>query len=97
MGLAASGNLNPERDYPSIFEPVHGSAPDIVGLGWANPVAAVLSVAMCLAHIGEGVAASIVEEAAAAVVPTMNSMGGPDMGATTEELGDRIAVAVAET
>ncbi|MDE0171276.1 MAG: 3-isopropylmalate dehydrogenase [bacterium] len=95
MGLAASGNLNPERDYPSIFEPVHGSAPDIVGLGWANPVAAVLSVAMCLAHLGEGVAASIVEEAAAAVVPTMNSMGGPDMGATTEELGDRIAVAVA--
>ena len=96
MGLAASGNLNPERDYPSIFEPVHGSAPDIVGRGWANPVAAVLSVAMCLAQLGEHRAAALVESAAAAVVPTMNSMGGPDMGATTEELGDRIAVAVSE-
>ncbi len=96
MGLAASGNLNPERDYPSLFEPVHGSAPDIVGRGWANPVAAVLSVAMCLSHLGEHEAASIVESAAAAVVPTMNSMGGPDMGATTDRLGDRIARAVAE-
>lgn len=96
MGLAASGNLNPERQYPSIFEPVHGSAPDIVGRGWSNPVAAVLSVAMCLAHLGERRAAAMVEDAAAAVLPTMNSMGGPDMGATTEELGDRIAVTVAE-
>ena len=95
MGLAASGNLNPERDYPSIFEPVHGSAPDIVGRGWANPVAAVLSAALCLAHLGEHRAATIVESAAAAVVPTMKSMGGPGMGATTEELGDRMAVAVA--
>ena len=47
MGLAASGNLNPSGDYPSMFEPVHGSAPDIAGKGWANPVAAVLSVAIC--------------------------------------------------
>ena len=96
MGLAASGNLNPEGDFPSLFEPVHGSAPDIVGRGWANPVAAILSVAMCLSHLGEHRAARIIEDAAAAVLPTMNSMGGPDMGATTEQLGDRIAGAVAE-
>ena len=96
MGLAASGNLNPDGEYPSLFEPVHGSAPDIVGRGWANPVAAVLSVAMCLSHLGEHQAAAIVEDAAAAVLPTMNSMGGPDMGATTDRLGDRIAGAVAE-
>ena len=96
MGLAASGNINPEGDYPSLFEPVHGSAPDIVGQGWANPVAAVLSAAMCLSHLGEHRAASIVEEAVGAVLPTMKSMGGPDMGATTDQLGDRIAAAVAE-
>ncbi|MXZ69311.1 MAG: 3-isopropylmalate dehydrogenase [Acidimicrobiia bacterium] len=96
MGLAASGNINPEGDYPSLFEPVHGSAPDIVGRGWANPVAAVLSAAMCLSHLGEHRAASIVEEAVGAVLPTMRSMGGPDMGATTDQLGDRIAAAVAE-
>ena len=96
MGLAASGNINPEGDYPSLFEPVHGSAPDIVGRGWANPVAAVLSAAMCLSHLGEHRAASIVEEAVGAVLLTMKSMGGPDMGATTDQLGDRIAAAVAE-
>ena len=96
MGLAASGNLNPEGRFPSIFEPVHGSAPDIAGRGWANPVAAVLTVAMCLSQLGEHESASIVEEGVAAVVPTMKSMGGPNMGATTDVLGDRIAAAVAE-
>jgi 3-isopropylmalate dehydrogenase len=58
LGLAASGNLDPERRHPSMFEPVHGSAPDIAGRGWANPVAAVLSVAMCLHHLGETEAAA---------------------------------------
>ena len=95
MGLAASGNLNPERNYPSLFEPVHGSAPDITGRGWANPVAAVLSAAMCLSHLGENEAAEAVEEAAAAVLPTMEAMAGPGMGGTTDSLGDRIAEAVA--
>ncbi len=52
MGLAASGNLNPSRTAPSMFEPVHGSAPDIAGQGIANPVAAILSVAMMLDHLG---------------------------------------------
>ncbi len=51
MGLAASANLNPERTAPSMFEPVHGSAPDIAGKGIANPIAAILSVAMMLDHL----------------------------------------------
>ena len=52
MGLAASGNINPERLYPSMFEPVHGSAPDIAGKGIANPLAAILSAGMLLDHLG---------------------------------------------
>ncbi|MCY3579064.1 MAG: 3-isopropylmalate dehydrogenase [bacterium] len=96
MGLAASGNINPERTYPSLFEPVHGSAPDIVGRGWANPAAAVLSAAMCLDHLGEVEGATLLEEAVAGVLPTLKSMGGPDMGASTDQLGDRIATAIAD-
>ena len=96
MGLAASGNLNPARTHPSIFEPVHGSAPDIAGRGWANPVAAVLSLAVCLEHLGEDEAATAVERAAAAVLASLPAMGGPDMGATTDELGDRIARLISE-
>ena len=93
MGLAASGNLNPERTYPSLFEPVHGSAPDIMGRGWANPAAAVLSAAMCLDHLGERGAARAVEDAAASVLSEMKAMAGPEMGGSTEELGDRMAAA----
>ncbi len=96
MGMAASGNLNPTGEYPSMFEPVHGSAPDIAGKGWANPVAAVLSVAVCLNHLGETEAAAAVEAAAVSVLPTMGSMGGPDMGASTDQLGDRIAGLISE-
>ena len=58
LGIAASANLNPERRFPSMFEPVHGSAPDIAGLGVANPVAAVWSGALMLEHLGRGHAAS---------------------------------------
>ena len=94
MGLASSGNINPEKLYPSMFEPVHGSAPDIAGRGWANPVAAVLSAAMCLEHLGESEAAGAVERAAASVLPGLQSMGGPDMGATTSEIGDLIAATI---
>ena len=53
MGLAASGNINPERTAPSMFEPVHGSAPDIAGKGIANPLAAILSLAMMFDHLGQ--------------------------------------------
>src|SRR5690606_6443930 len=75
LGLAASGNLDPERRHPSMFEPVHGSAPDIAGRGWANPVAAVLSVAMCLDHLGETEAAAALEAAAASILPELKAMG----------------------
>jgi 3-isopropylmalate dehydrogenase len=91
LGVAPSANLNPDGRSPSMFEPVHGSAPDIAGRGWANPTAAVLSAGLCLAHLGETEAAEAVESAASRVLPELNTMGGPDMGYSTEEIGDRIA------
>ncbi|EYR64984.1 3-isopropylmalate dehydrogenase [Actinotalea ferrariae CF5-4] len=66
IGLAASGNINPDRTSPSMFEPVHGSAPDIAGQGKADPTATVLSVSMLLAHLGLDDAAGRVERAVAA-------------------------------
>ncbi|MBC7292218.1 MAG: 3-isopropylmalate dehydrogenase [Actinotalea sp.] len=66
IGLAASGNINPDRTAPSMFEPVHGSAPDIAGQGKADPTATVLSVSMLLAHLGLDDAAARVERAVAA-------------------------------
>ena len=68
MGLAASANLNPSRDFPSMFEPVHGSAPDIAGRGIANPLAALLSAAMMLEFLGLEEAARSVEKAVAATL-----------------------------
>src|SRR5207302_1583550 len=68
MGLAASANINPERQYPSMFEPVHGSAPDIAGKGVANPLAAVLSAGMLLDHLGLAAAGDAVRRAVAAVL-----------------------------
>ena len=94
MGVAASGNIDPERNSPSMFEPVHGSAPDIAGRGWANPAAAVLSAAMCLDHLGEAEAAGAVESAVATVLPTLAAMGGHEMGASTSEIGERITAAI---
>jgi 3-isopropylmalate dehydrogenase len=82
IGLAASANLNPDRTGPSLFEPVHGSAPDIVGTGRANPVAAIRSAAMMLEFLGEASAAARVEEACAV------STG---QAGTTAEIGDAIA------
>jgi len=88
IGLAASANLNPDRTGPSLFEPVHGSAPDIAGTGRANPAAAVLSAALLLAHLHEDAAAVALESAAVA------SLG--DAGRySTSELGERIAGNVA--
>ena len=94
LGVAASGNLNLEGDATSMFEPVHGSAPDIAGLGWANPAGACLSLAMLLGHLGEGEAAAAVEAATAAVLADLPALAGEEMGASTAELGDRIADAV---
>ncbi|MEX2622829.1 MAG: isocitrate/isopropylmalate family dehydrogenase, partial [Acidimicrobiia bacterium] len=82
-----SGNINPDRTFPSMFEPVHGSAPDIAGKGRANPVAAILSLAMCLDHLGETDAAVAVEQAAVSVLTELGSM-------TTPEIGDLVAARV---
>ncbi|MFM8416757.1 MAG: isocitrate/isopropylmalate family dehydrogenase, partial [Actinomycetota bacterium] len=71
IGLASSANLNPARTGPSLFEPVHGSAPDIAGKGVANPVAAILSAALMLDHLGESKAADAIR--AACATPTSGS------------------------
>jgi 3-isopropylmalate dehydrogenase len=91
IGLAASGSINPERRHPSMFEPVHGSAPDIAGRGIADPVAAVLSVALLLDHLGHPESAQRVTAAVAA------ELAGRTPGADlrTDEIGDRLASAVA--
>jgi 3-isopropylmalate dehydrogenase len=90
IGLAASGCINPERQHPSMFEPVHGSAPDIAGRGVADPAAAVLSVALLLDHLGHPEAARRVTEAVGV------ELAGRTPGAPlrTEEVGDRLAAAV---
>ncbi len=82
IGLAASANLNPARTGPSLFEPVHGSAPDIVGTGKANPCAAILSAAMMLEFLGEDEAGARIRKAVAAV---------SDRTGTTTQIGDAIA------
>ena len=87
IGLAASGNINPERAAPSMFEPVHGSAPDIAGQGIADPTAAILSAALLLDHLGHPDAAAAVDSAAVA------DLAGRVPGATrrTSQIGDAIA------
>ena len=90
IGLAASGNVNPERSTPSMFEPIHGSAPDIAGQGKADPTATVLSVAMLLEHLGLPDAAARIE---AAVAADLAERG--DRVRTTAEVGDELAARVA--
>src|SRR5207237_1790681 len=63
IGIAPSGNINPERKFPSVFEPVHGSAPDIAGQGIANPIGQIWSGAMMLEHLGEAEAAAAIVKA----------------------------------
>lgn len=81
IGLASSANLNPARTGPSMFEPVHGSAPDIVGTGKANPTAAVLSAALMLDFLGESVAADRIRRACADPVAGMTSQVGDVLAA----------------
>ncbi len=85
IGLAASGNINPDRTFPSMFEPVHGSAPDIAGQQKADPTAAILSVAMLLDHLGLADAAAKVS---AAVTADLDQRG--DASRTTSGIGDAI-------
>jgi 3-isopropylmalate dehydrogenase len=80
MGLAASGNINPDRSAPSMFEPVHGSAPDIAGKGIANPLAAILSLAMMLDHLELPRAADRIRNAVGRVLLDHPSRRTPDLG-----------------
>ena len=94
IGIAPSANLNPERRFPSLFEPVHGSAPDIFGKGIANPIGQIWSGAMMLEHLGYPQAASAVIDAIEAVLA--EGPRTPDMGgrATTTEVGRAVASAI---
>ena len=92
IGLSASGNINPEREFPSMFEPVHGSAPDIAGQGKADPTATISAVALMLDHLGLPEAAARVEAAVMADMATR----GDGVERTTSQIGDAIAVAVAQ-
>jgi 3-isopropylmalate dehydrogenase len=89
IGLAASGNIDATRTNPSMFEPVHGSAPDIAGQGIADPTAAIMSVALLLAHVGEDDAAARVDKA---VEQHLATRGGEKL--STTQTGDRIAAAL---
>lgn len=90
IGLAASGNINPEGNFPSMFEPVHGSAPDIAGKGVADPTATVMSVAMLLRHLGLNEAAADVERA---VEQDILQRGSTKR--STKEIGDSLVKALA--
>ena len=90
IGLAASGNINPTGEFPSMFEPVHGSAPDIAGKNQADPTATVLSVAMMLNHLGQTQAAKDVENAAA-----QDLLNRGDKKRSTTEIGDALVRGVA--
>jgi 3-isopropylmalate dehydrogenase len=92
IGLAASGNINPERNAPSMFEPVHGSAPDIAGKHQADPTAAILSVAMLLDHMNLTAGAARVEQA---VAEDLLERQGEWASRCTQEIGDDIAERVA--
>jgi 3-isopropylmalate dehydrogenase len=89
IGLAASGNINPEGRFPSMFEPVHGSAPDIAGQGLADPTATVLSVAMMLEHLGQKGAARDIEHAVAADLAQRG-----EQKRSTSEIGAALALAL---
>jgi 3-isopropylmalate dehydrogenase len=92
IGLAASGNINPERTAPSMFEPVHGSAPDIAGKQKADPTAAILSAAMLCEHLGLSAEAARIEQA---VADDMVERQGAWAARVTPEIGDDIAARVA--
>ena len=90
LGLAPSTNTNPERQFPSMFEPVHGSAADIAGRGIANPVAAIQSAAMMLEWLGQDRAATLIRQAVERTLAAGHAT--PDLGGSlsTRQMGDRI-------
>jgi tartrate dehydrogenase/decarboxylase/D-malate dehydrogenase len=96
MGMAASGNINPTRQAASMFEPVHGSAPDIAGKNFANPIATFLSVAMMLDFLGQGEAATAINRACKDVVADPKNhtrdLGGT---ASTTQVGDAVCAFLA--
>ncbi|WP_343799027.1 tartrate dehydrogenase [Bacillus carboniphilus] len=97
MGIAPSANINPEKNYPSMFEPVHGSAPDIAGKGIANPTAAIWCASMMLEHLGEVELAQEIMEALQIVLEE-GKWVTPDLGGsgTTVEFGDAVCHALKE-
>jgi len=98
IGIAPSANLNPEKEYPSMFEPVHGSAPDIAGKGIANPIGQIWSGAMMLRHLGAPAAADAIENAIAMTL-VQSGIRTPDIGGngSTIDVGRAIASQVADT
>jgi tartrate dehydrogenase/decarboxylase/D-malate dehydrogenase len=97
IGIAPSANLNPEKEFPSMFEPVHGSAPDIAGRGIANPIGQIWSGAMMLQHLGEAAAANCVYGAIRQIL-AKSPVRTADLGgtSTTKEVGEAIASVVSE-
>ena len=97
IGIAPSANLNPEKEFPSMFEPVHGSAPDIAGKGIANPIGQIWSGAMMLRQLGVPDAADAVENAIAEIL-AQSKVRTPDIGgaSTTKDLGAAIALQVSK-
>jgi tartrate dehydrogenase/decarboxylase/D-malate dehydrogenase len=95
IGIAPSANLNPEREFPSMFEPVHGSAPDIAGRGIANPIGQIWSGAMLLDHLGHGDAGAAIVRAIETVLAS-GEVRTPDIGgkASTADLGKAISAAL---
>ena len=95
IGIAPSGNINPDRNFPSLFEPVHGSAPDIAGQGIANPIGQIWSGAMMLEHLGEGEAAAAIVQAIEDVL-SERTLRTRDLGgnAGTETTGKAVADAL---
>ncbi len=98
MGFAAGGNINPEKIHPSMFEPIHGSAPKYAGKGIVNPVASIESIRLMLDHLGEEKAASDIQRAVVETL-TRGKVKTPDMGGShkTHEVGDAIAKAILNT
>jgi tartrate dehydrogenase/decarboxylase/D-malate dehydrogenase len=100
IGIASSANLNPDRVYPSLFEPVHGSAPDIAGLGIANPIGQIWSGALMLEHLGYQDAHNAVLAAIEAVLqPGSGAPKTPDLGGqgNTADVGRAVASEVSNT